>query len=561
MTDPSPGNGALERIDHIVVLMMENRSFDNLLGWLYDPGNPEPFRHPPHGQRFEGVSGRDLSNSVPDYAGGPISIPYAQTDRMTGPNPDPGEEYAHVNRQLYGDSRPGSNRWYPFDRAPYNLPDPLPDVAPMSGFVRDYIDNLAGNPGLYPQATGLRLWAQKHLARRWPSLAPRFKEPDPSVYHQIMTGFAPESVPVLSTLARQYAVCDHWFSAIPSQTFGNRAFTHCGTSHGFVNNSPVHKWLLHSAPTVFNRLDDAGRSFGIYYDPEDVLSFTELLQPALWRFEGRHLHDMEAFYKQTATGRLPNYSFIEPRLMLDNNDQHPPAGIPPFLDPVDDSSVLAGEQLIARVYDAVRSSPAWDRTLLVITYDEHGGNYDHVPPPSAIPPDPHAGAGEQGFRFDRLGVRVPAVLVSPWIEAGTICRQVFDHSSLIRTVCQRWNLPALTERDRQAADVSEVLNRLEPRRDRVSVTPRPYERRPAAADQLLNPYQRVLMMLSASAVAYDRFRHAHRWSSRWEALLHGWHNERVLMGVRTQGEAVDWLNRHADTIHRAKARLTPRHTG
>lgn len=559
MTYDTDDSGVLDRIDHIVVLMMENRSFDSLLGWLYDPDNADPFDAPPRGQPFAGVSGRGLSNPVPYYAAGPDRLHYGKTNRMTSPNPDPGEAFAHVNRQLYGISRPASNRWYPFDRPPYNVPGSLPDPAPMSGFVHDYIDNLAGNPSLYPQAGGIKPWLQKQLARRWPAVAPRFDQPDLSVYGQIMAGFTPDALPVLSTLARQFAVCDHWFSAVPSQTFGNRAFAHCGTSHGFVNNSPVHKWLLHKAPTVFNRLDDAGRTFGIYYDPNDVVCFTELLQPALWRFHRRGVHGIDAFFEHAAEGTLPDYSFIEPRLMLDNNDQHPPAGIPPFLDPIDDSSLLAGEQLIARVYEAVRNGPGWEKTLLVITYDEHGGLYDHVPPPSTVPPTPGAAPGEQGFGFDRLGVRVPAVVVSPWIEAGTVCQEVFSHSSIARTLSRRWNLLPLTERDRQAADLRPVLNRTTPRRDRVEVTPRSYHRSTASADRLLNPYQTILLMLSASAVAFQRFRGAHQWSAKWEALMHGWHNERVLMRVRTQGEAVDWLNRHADTIHRAKSVLAKRH--
>ncbi len=557
MSNVSERSDPLSRIDHVVVLMMENRSFDNLLGRLYHPDNPEPFKRPPRNQSFAGVGGLALSNPVPVYAGGG-DIPYGVTQQMNSPNPDPGEEYYHVNKQLFGGAHPESNRWYPFDRPPYNLPSPLPSTAPMSGFVRDYIDNLAGNPSLYPDAGGFALWLQKHLARYWPKMAPRFGRPEPAVYRQIMSGFAPESLPVLSTLAREFAVCDHWFSSIPSQTFGNRSFVHCGTSHGYVNNSPVHKWLLHAAPTIFNRLADAGLRFGVYYDPEDVVCFTELLQPALWRYQKQHVHGMEAFYKQAAQGTLPEYSFIEPRLMLDNNDQHPPAGIPPFLDPVDESSLLAGEQLIAQVYQAVRDGPQWERTLLIITYDEHGGNYDHLPPPTATPPLAEAPAGEQGFGFDRLGVRVPAVLASPWIEAGTVCQQPFDHSSILRTLCQRWGLPALTERDRNAADLSPVLNRDTPRKDRVAVRPRPYHRQAISADHPLNPYQRILLMLSASAVAFHRFRNAHRWSARWEALVHGWHNERVLMKVRTQGEAVAWLSQHQERIDAAKDSLRTR---
>ncbi|WP_428242386.1 alkaline phosphatase family protein [Gynuella sp.] len=545
----------LQQINHVVVLMLENRSFDNMLGWLYDPDNPEPFRHAPRQQSFAGVSGLSLSNPLPDAfaRSGAKVVPYSKTTRMSSPNPDPGEEYYHVNTQLYGQCIPTANRRFPFNRPPYNLPEPLPAEAPMSGFLLDYIHQLQSQPDITSRSLFHPLLNRAMAHCRIP---PARKRPDASLYEQIMTGFTPEAVPVLATLAREFAVCDHWFSSIPSQTFGNRSFAHCGTSRGFVNNSPVHKWLLHSAPSIFNRMHEHGRSFGIFYDPEDVLSFTELLQPSIWSLN-RHVHDMNTFFDLAYTGQLPDYSFIEPRLMIDNNDQHPPAGIPPYLDPIDVSSVLAGEQLIADVYHALRHGPEWERTLLIITYDEHGGNFDHLPPPSAIAPEKSAPAGEQGFCFDRLGVRVPAVIVSPWVRAGTICQTVFDHTSIIRTLCQRWDLPALTERDKYANSLDELLTLQTARRDYVQVQPRPYHRQTTNKDQPLNPFQRILLMLSVSMVSYCRFKRNRTRFARIKSICAWIHNEWVLMKIKTQGQAVDYLNTQYPYIRQAQDKLQP----
>ena len=131
----------LDKIEHIVVLMLENRSFDNMLGWLYDPDNAPPYNKVPRGQSFEGVSGKSLSNPIPPYAhdAGRSSVPVGRAPRITTPNPDPGEEYYHVNTQLYGTAIPPENRLEPFNRTPYNLPTPTPEVPAMNGFVTDFI--------------------------------------------------------------------------------------------------------------------------------------------------------------------------------------------------------------------------------------------------------------------------------------------------------------------------------------------------------------------------------------------------------------------------------------
>ena len=256
---------------------------------------------------------------------------------------------------------------------------------------------------------------------------------------------------------------------------------HSATSNGFVVNAPFVNWLFTHAPTIFNRIQDArrpGLTWKVYFDELNLISLTWLLQPALKPFRRTNFFHMDAFFDDARNGTLPSYSFIEPRLVVNHNDQHPP---------VDDflytHAELAGEQLIYDVYQAVRSGQAWERTLLVITYDEHGGCYDHVPPPKAVPPDPAHPPGQYEFKFDRLGVRLPTVLVSPWIEPGTVVHTVFDHTSVIKTVCNRWDLPHLTERDKTATDLSAALTLDRPRTDEPLIAPRPFQRVPRPEDE------------------------------------------------------------------------------
>ena len=162
---------------------------------------------------------------------------------------------------------------------------------------------------------------------------------------------------------------------------------------------------------------------------------------------------MQRFFADARSGKLPHYSFIEPRLFVNHNDMHPPIQI---FGHTQRSSIMAGELLLNEIYDAIRLSDSvtgsnFQNTLLVITFDEHGGCYDHVPPPAATPPDLSKPVGQFGFGFDRLGVRVPAVLVSAHIEPGTIINTQLSHASMIRTLSDKWQLGHLTERDRAAA--------------------------------------------------------------------------------------------------------------
>ena len=446
-------------IKHVVVLMLENRSFDNLLGWLFENEKP------PRGQQFEGLHPglwNPLDNIDPDGVpfvekvyirknGQPVKTQYGTSDfpppqDFTLPDPDPGEGFKDTNHQLFQH----------YAVALENPPEPT-----NMGFVNNYANAmLYGTYG--------------------------FGDP-PTDPREIMTCYTPEQVPVLSKLAREFAVCDQWFCSVPSQTLPNRDFIHAATSTGYVNNRPQ---SLCNAKTIFHQIQDAidgGRtdlSWGIFGSnpfskrPGDEAGDFGKNHFSLTRIIMSELHDarfdqnfgtLEEFKERCKTAELPSYSFLEPMLHGPRqSDQHPP------------SDIRAGEQLIADIYNAVKDSPAFAETLLIITYDEHGGCYDHVAPPNgARNPDLNNKPGQDGFLFNRFGLRVPTVLISPYIEAGTIARPTgytpFDHTSVIATVQKCFGLDGhLTARDAAAPELSCVLTRTTPRQDAPVVQPLPY---------------------------------------------------------------------------------------
>lgn len=453
--EPVPAGRAFAQFNHVVVLMFENRSFDNMLGWLHES------QPPARGQSFEGVVGKNLSNPIPSFAAGadrgPIRV--GKGTVMDNPNPDPGEEYPHINTQLWGSVLPEGNRYLPVDKiaAPYNLPPNAPASPPMSGFVEDYIAVFRNENG---------------------------RDPSYDEYRVIMDCFPPEAVPVFSTLARQFTVFDHWHCAVPSQTFTNRSFFNAGSASGRVVNSPYSSWVKeNNAETIFNRIDSVkqrGLSWRVYYDRADGIPLTGLIHfPRLRDTFGSNFDRMDDFYRDAKSGRLPAYSFIEPRFFFNHTDAHPPfqeLGKNPW-----PSSVLGAERLLNDVYNAVRTSKSkdgsnWQNTLLLVTFDEHGGCYDHVPPPAAAPPEKSAPAGEFGFRFDRAGVRVPTIAISAYTDAGTVINAPFEHTALIRTLSDQWELGNLTERDKAAPNLAPVFNRATPRTPDTwpVITPRPF---------------------------------------------------------------------------------------
>ncbi len=453
--------GPENALDHVVVVMFENRSFDNLLGHLYEPGEVPS---------FEGVIGKDLSNPIPDWLDDrpdPAVISYGVAGDMNTPSPDPGEELHHINTQLFG-LLDEANRGQMYDQGTYNTP-PDGQAPSMDGFVTDYASMLLFEHGRMPT----------------------YEE-----YSRIMCGYTPGQLPVLSGLARGFATFDHWFCDVPTCTFPNRSFFHAGTSSGFVTNFPPgDKFPAHNTgETLFDRLDAAGLSWRIYCDPPCHASLTGMIHASrLFPKFGTNVFSTTQFFEDCAAGNLPAYSFIEPQIIgWAHNDMHPPftylfeavarsKGIDPGAASFDPpSSLLGGEDLLARIYHAIRSSTANGsnhlNTTLLVTFDEHGGTYDHVPPPAVIPPDGKGEPGEMDFTFNRLGVRIPTLAISAWIPEKTVVTQEHRATSVLATLQKRWNLgQPLTARVASARPFDDVFTLPTPRSndDWPEVTARP----------------------------------------------------------------------------------------
>jgi phospholipase C len=397
----------LANVKSIVVLMMENRSLDNLLGYLYfDQGNVSP-----NGDAFNGLTGNE---SNPNSNGSPILV-RRESSRNNMPNPDPGEEYAHVNMQLFKSQTP-----------------PVPPVATNDGFVLDY-------------------------------LTQQGKAAD------IMSCYDPSMIPNVAEICRRYALCDAWHAPVPTQTWANRAFAHAATSWGMVNNAPndPFRWRM---PTIFQKMAAiSNMPWRIYYD-ENYMSFTRLqFSPLLKPGYNKNILGFEHFLNDANAGQLPRYSFVEPNFFANpltkkkESDMHPPSDITP------------GDEFVARVFNAVITGPQWakNEVLLVITFDEHGGCYDHVSPPiNAVAPD--SKKGEFGFDFKRFGVRVPAVVVSPFVKKGSVFHAApnatpYDHTSILATIEKVNQIAALTKRDAAAPDLGSILT--EPARNDASPLP------------------------------------------------------------------------------------------
>ena len=448
-----PGIGRENALDHVVVVMFENRSFDHLLGRLYEPGDVAS---------FEGVIGKDLKNPIPAWAQHGADrkfVPYGIAANMNTPNPDPGEEYPHINTDLFGIMDP-KNRLMPLEKmvAPYNAPDYPRQQPTMDGFVADYISTFTAEMG---------------------------RQPTYDEYAQIMAGYTPAQMPVLSTLARGFATFDHWFCEVPSQTFTNRSFFHAASSSGYVINfPPSDAFPVHNtAETLFERLEAKGLSWKVYCDAPSPASFTGLIHfSRLHPYFAKNFLTVADFLADAKNGTLPTYSFIEPNMWHGHNDMHPPISALMHGLPIDSpSSLLGGEALLAQIYDAIRSSSSsqgsnYLNTFFLVAFDEAGGTYDHVPPPPAPPPDPSAPVGQMGFTFNRSGVRLPAIAISAWIPQRTVVNEEYRHTSLIRTMRERWSLgPPLTARDAIARDLSPVfsLDKPRPPEQWPDVTPQP----------------------------------------------------------------------------------------
>lgn len=291
-----------------------------------------------------------------------------------------------------------------------------------------------------------------------------------------MTMWPAEKVPILTTLAEEFALFDRFFASHPGSTYPNRQFVLSTTAHGMTDtNNKVPKGGF-PQKTVLRSFEEAGMSWRMHY--EDSLAWAIFLGD-LQRPESKpSIQHMEKFYADAASGSLANFTFLEPRIHPNPAARNTSTfGLPNHQHPI--ASVREGERWIKNVYEALRNGPRWEETLLLITYDEHGGFFDHVPPPQRGVPSPDDICTKEGFNYQRLGVRIPTVAVSPWIERNVLVHDApnaqkprrtseYELSSIpatLRKVFPTLGGP-LTHRDAWAATFEHLwVGRSEPRSD------------------------------------------------------------------------------------------------
>ena len=406
-------------IKHVVVLLLENRSFDQMLGCFskiysdldgIDSDRPRvntlPAGLAPAGRQ------QDFEQQATTLRQMPWRKPYLW---------DPHHEVSHVHVQLNG---------------PQGRPEQ------MGGFVADFV-------AAYPDSTD--------QARQY-----------------VMDYYPLDFLPALHALGRDFTICDRWFSSLPGPTWPNRFFALSGTASGRVDmpgdgtyHFDIPGYFHQKQPTIFDRLNDRGIHWKSYF--HDIPQSWVMRRPRLPHNVARYFYIRE-FFRDARWHEedFPQFCYIEPDFLgLQQNDDHPP------------HDVMKAERLVADVYNALRANTdLWHSTLLVILFDEHGGFYDHVYPPAALPPDPpdmrrqslvsevlarlnpwHK--PDETYSFDQLGVRVPAILVSPWVGRGVAkvggASPVFDHTSLLKYLIEKWQLDPLGLRTPHANSIGMLI--------------------------------------------------------------------------------------------------------
>jgi phospholipase C len=467
-------HNSLDRIEHFVVLMLENRSFDHMLGLLashgVDPNTGEE-RHPLQG--IESLKGElcDLNGLTKNHSAAYENVDVDGTShRPGGPahfslTVDPGHEHKSTKRQLIGEVT--------FEEK----------GAVFVGTSDETIfrNNLAKDSDI----------KNKGFAYYYPTDDPAVRKERRLMAEAAMECFLPEQLPVMSQLAQEFAICDAWFSSMPGPTCPNRFFVHAATSDGLIEdvgaviNSFIDGYSFDNG-TLFDKLDDLGKSWKVFA-VDGIINQANLLEGVdyptdILEFETRA--DLAQLFEK----ERPFYTFIEPEyvgfdpLVAEVNaevdvdlgdlgvDVNVEVGLTPSgyvggssMHPCGD--VRDGERLIKHVYEALRNSTLWEKSALIILFDEHGGFFDHVPPPTAVSPDGKSQEDDTGlkFNFKRLGVRVPALVISPWVNKGTIDKVQHDHTSVIQTISQRTDGFSLTKRDWKAPGLSHVFRAFKPR--------------------------------------------------------------------------------------------------
>ncbi len=391
---------AMPQIKNVVFLMLENRSLDNVLGWVYRGGSDQPKNVYPASSSpsFDGLATGTYTNPAYVINGGVKSynvtaVPDGSGDRV--PAYDPYEEL-----RIEGEWHGVMNQIFGTQDKITRLPTPN-DPSRMLGFLQDYY--------------------ARYMAQ-WQGL-------------DILWAFTPAQLPTINALARQYAVSDRWFCSVPSQTNPNRAYSLCGTSLGHESNANALADEHFDVTTVFNGLVGAGKSWGLYFTDvwKNGLSYTEYTFPWISKVRSNgETGTIDQFFTRAAAGTLPDFTYLEPTwgygkgpFYKQGTDLHPPTHVTP------------GDDFVGQVYRAIRNGPQWGQTLFIVTFDEHGGTYDHVAPPWGAT-NPDGLDGPSGFAFNLFGVRVPTILISPFVAPNTVFRSPdttpFDHTSFIKSL-------------------------------------------------------------------------------------------------------------------------------
>ncbi len=412
------------QVDHVFVLMLENRSFDHMLAFSGIPGivSASSFTS----NTYKGVP----------YTVGPPGAPWTMPT-------DPGHEFADVVEQLCGEGFV-HEPWTPFPTPPVSVTN--------SGFVANYATSVS------ERAPG--------------SPSP----PRPADVHDVMQCFdMPRQLPVLHQLATEFAVCDHWFSSLPGPTWPNRLFLHGASSAGWADSptpdqfkawyEKTVKFVFPCGASIFDRLSAAGHKWRVYADedgpPMGGVPLVAALGAVTYQQNtfpfSQFDADLSCSYDYAYTFIEPNYGDVLNGSFVGGSSQHPTDG------------VVRGEALIKSTYESIRRSVLWERSVLIVLYDEHGGFYDSLPPGGAPPPrdgspnDPLINSG--GFLFDHYGVRVPAIIVSPLIPRHTVDPTVYDHASVPASIERLFGLAPMTNRDATANDIRHLMSAPVPRTD------------------------------------------------------------------------------------------------
>ncbi len=361
--DPSlpEGTDTLPQIDHIVVVMQENHSFDNYLGML---------------GRGDGLT-------------------LDRRGRPTNTNPDP-----------------------------------------LGDYVRAFHESDTCQAGTVTQT-----WDASHI-QYGHGRNDGFIGPDSSSAWS-MAYYTGQEIPFYYSLAGTFPVCDRYFCSVLAQTYPNRRFLLAGTAFGLIATEDSSITGIPPNGTIFDRLDAHGISWASYATNASTL----YVIADIVKKNPSRIKTIDQFHADARAGSLPAVTYVDPNI-LTGTEENP-------------QDLSMGEHFVSTVVGSLMNSPAWDRTLLVWTYDEHGGYYDHVPPPPAIPPDdilPDIGAFDQPGGYDRYGFRVPTVVVSPYSKPHFVSHTVYDHTSVLKTIERKWNLPAMTYRDANASDLLDCLD-------------------------------------------------------------------------------------------------------